>query len=78
VWLGDGDGMDVVIPLMAKLLRSAYLMAANGDSRRIEQMSPDDVIRFEKPVSAMKAKSPFRALLILLNRPWFQRVWIIQ
>ncbi|KAF2811751.1 uncharacterized protein BDZ99DRAFT_519003 [Mytilinidion resinicola] len=63
---------------MAKLLRSAYLMAANGDNRRIEQMSPNDVARYEIPISAIHANTSFRALMTLLNRPWFQRVWIIQ
>jgi hypothetical protein len=78
VWLGDGDEMDVIIPLMEKLLRSSDLMTANGDNRRMEQMSLGDIARYEIPISDMKAKIPFRALLTLLNRPWFQRVWIIQ
>jgi hypothetical protein len=79
VWLGESNNeMDLVISLAGKLLYSASLMEANGDRRRMEQMSFAEIKGYQIPHLDEQTRAEFKALKALLNRPWFQRVWIIQ
>lgn len=78
VWLGRADeSTDLAFWLLAKSLESAKLMAANNDRRNILQLTQREMEAYQFPLPA-RDREEFRALKRLLDRPWFQRVWVIQ
>ncbi len=77
VWLGEcAEGSELVEALVPVLLEAKRKRAANNDERTLWDFSNVDLHYYGLP-HFLNAAACF-PLCRLMNRPWFERVWIIQ
>jgi hypothetical protein len=75
IWLRDGsEDSDRAMRVVGRLLRASTEQAARSDTRAIFEMDAKAFKLYDIPLLLHR---DYRALLSLLGRPWFCRVWII-
>ena len=78
IWLGDEQGLSQEMPkFISRLLKAKDSMAAADSNKFYLALSAAEIVTHGIP-SWYSEGELYYALHLLTERPWFQRVWIIQ